>query len=1032
MFFKINWKSRLSTIGLSMTILSIGLGASDLFAAHPKVENLGFGQNEEKISHSLLKSVVKSKSTNVRLSDSFAEKGFVINDAGLVLELVFEEGFASRLRGFTIPGAEVQYISDNLDYAYVAVQDPNVVMSLSQLQGLKLIRPSIKPETHVGAVESRAQVAHNVDRMRDRFLVDGREVDGRTQKIGILSDSFALTGGVRDFNTTPAAGEAGILMGALNQDSGDLPAQVEILLDLPASEDSIDEGAAMAELIHDMAPGAPLAFHTAFLGQASFADGIRRLWQEAGCTVVVDDVGYFTAPYYQDGVIAQAAREAVANGIPYFSSAGNSANNGLRFTYQDINPGVDDTSLFPTGNDFHQWPNGTGFLEVTVVPFNLLRITVQWNQPFESIPGSAGSEIDIDYYLFEEPDVNSPIVISSTDLQGTTGAPQGDAVEFNGLIVFDQTRTFYLAIDHFAGNQEFIPQNSEQPLEIGIQFIGALPIVEGITSDLNTVGGPTIFGHPVAEGVMSVGAVPWYDTTRYSPSFSPTNEVDPEGFTSLGGSLRTQFDDFGNYSVREFFEPDIAGIDGNNTTFFGGNLNLAGFAGEPDGFPNFFGTSAAAPNVAAIAALMKDINPNLTPAEVQEILQLTAIDIIGRRAAPGFDDTTGAGLVDAEAAILEAAARVGIEPIEPPAPTPFPLKRQPFNFDDDTEGWIFESVPEVFAEPIAAQSEGAITLSTTNNQNTFGFYRSPRLVINEFLSESDLILDGITGPDSLYRMTYQVRSNSEVTSATQTADFRARMSMEDFEQSSVLRINSITEDGPSPGMDRKSYYGYFTVPEGNNRLNVYFDILNIDPNNLLESTLLLDRVNVDVLDRNRLSGQRFEKSYNFSNNNNGWEFKSAAPLSTPEFNFDPNGLRVGPVAITFFNEVNFGFWSSPDIDFSNALFLEGNRLYEATFTVSSSATPSELINLPTFRLRMNDSSLNMSSYVNVESVSNGAQLPAAGAPQQYKLFFESREEISGNPVIFALDYLFIPGGDNSPTESITLENLEIQSFLSPP
>ncbi len=61
----------------------------------------------------------------------------------------------------------------------------------------------------------------------------------------------------------------------------------------------------MAQIVYDVAPGAGLAFHTAFNGEADFAQGILDL-AAAGSTIIVDDVFYFAEPMFQDGVIAQA------------------------------------------------------------------------------------------------------------------------------------------------------------------------------------------------------------------------------------------------------------------------------------------------------------------------------------------------------------------------------------------------------------------------------------------------------------------------------------------------------------------------------------------------------------------------------------------------------------------------------------------------------------------------------------------------------------------------------------------------------
>lgn len=85
---------------------------------------------------------------------------------------------------------------------------------------------------------------------------------------------------------------------------------------------------------------------------------------------------------------------------------------------------------------------------------------------------------------------------------------------------------------------------------------------------------------------------------------------------------------------------------------------------EPtDGWAAFSGTSAAAPQLAGICALMKQINPDLSPIQVKQILQQTARDVVdgfsnpnsgGAPAAVGIDLATGYGLVDANAAVNAA------------------------------------------------------------------------------------------------------------------------------------------------------------------------------------------------------------------------------------------------------------------------------------------------------------------------------------------------------------------------------------------
>ncbi len=74
------------------------------------------------------------------------------------------------------------------------------------------------------------------------------------------------------------------------------------------------------------------------------------------------------------------------------------------------------------------------------------------------------------------------------------------------------------------------------------------------------------------------------------------------------------------------------------------------------GWGIFSGTSAAAPQVAGVVAVLLQLDPSLTPSDIKQILQNTAQDVttgssaLGQPAAPGPDAATGSGLVDAYAA----------------------------------------------------------------------------------------------------------------------------------------------------------------------------------------------------------------------------------------------------------------------------------------------------------------------------------------------------------------------------------------------
>jgi subtilisin family serine protease len=106
-----------------------------------------------------------------------------------------------------------------------------------------------------------------------------------------------------------------------------------------------------------------------------------------------------------------------------------------------------------------------------------------------------------------------------------------------------------------------------------------------------------------------------------------------------------------------------------------------------DGWAAFSGTSAAAPQLAGAAALIKQACLRLTPVEIRDILMTTARDVTagscntvpgihtGLPASAGPDTATGNGLVDAHKSVLVSKVRClgPITPITPVPITPVPI-----------------------------------------------------------------------------------------------------------------------------------------------------------------------------------------------------------------------------------------------------------------------------------------------------------------------------------------------------------------------
>src|SRR4030095_922516 len=155
----------------------------------------------------------------------------------------------------------------------------------------------------------------------------------------------------------------------------------------------------------------------------------------------------------------------------------------------------------------------------------------------------------------------------------------------------------------------------------------------------------TIFGHANAVGAEAVGAARYSNTPAFSV-FPPILE----SFSS-SGATPILFDRLGNRLSTpdpRSQKPEIVAPDGVDTTFFGSDT-------DGTGFPNFFGTSAAAPHAAGVAALLLQAEPSLTPLQLYQRLENTAIDI----GAPGFDNDSGFGLIQTDAALEAHAGRNG-------------------------------------------------------------------------------------------------------------------------------------------------------------------------------------------------------------------------------------------------------------------------------------------------------------------------------------------------------------------------------------
>jgi Subtilase family len=471
---------------------------------------------------------------------------------------------------------------------------------------------------------------------REKFPVDGSEVT-----VGILSDSFN-------------AAKAVATHALKDEESGDLPGPespcanneaVEVLDEFKGKE-AADEGRGMAQIVHDVAPGAKIDFATAFKpAMFGFAENITKL-AEAGAQVIADDVFYFEEPFFQDGPVAVAVNEAVKSGVAYFSAAGNdnlTDPEGHEIAswetpeFRDAGscpPEVENLNGFNASHclDFNPGAGVDKTFGIKVESDSVLTVDLQWDEPW------FGVETDLDALL-----LNADGQLVELEASDNINSQQPTEI-LQWINSSSSTQTVQLVLNRYSGG--------DPRLKFGLLENGSgVAATEYPKSTGEDVVGPTIFGHSGSASAVSVGAIHFKSKSA------------PEEYSSRGPVRH----DFGPVNGGEepadpiapeiLSKPDVIATDCGLTTFFAVFAKGVGW--------RFCGTSAAAPHAAGVAALMLDQESTAKPAEVRAALQSSASEV-GEFGACAV----GAGLIDATAAIedLLSPPVFPLEECAPPEP----------------------------------------------------------------------------------------------------------------------------------------------------------------------------------------------------------------------------------------------------------------------------------------------------------------------------------------------------------------------------
>jgi hypothetical protein len=494
------------------------------------------------------------------------------------------------------------------------------IESIAGRDDVVFIRPP--PKAQQNSIDSEGDYTHEAIDARASYGADGTGV-----VVGILSDSIdngsnALSDAISEGNIDPT--NTFVINGQAGTGEG--------------------EGLAMCEIVHDLAPGATIWFATGATSEAQMASNIIAL-QNAGCTIIADDEAYPDESPFQDQVIAQAVQTVTSNGVLYFSSARNSGNLDS-YTNTGIAAGStwegDFTGIGPyeTDNGAELWNNFTASLGTTVRENPILsggydyEVDLFWTDPL------GASTNDYDLYMI---DIVGNITYSSENTQDGTQDPYehiDDPEQYSD--------GYYLVITLYNGVSRFMYMGFGRGV---IDWATA-----GCTKGHNACDAHNSFA--VAATPAAAGQNPGDPSGPYPDPFNSKNIV--ETFSADGPRRMFYYSDGtpitpGNFSKtggQLFYKPDLTAADGVSAT--------------PPGFAPFFGTSAAAPHAAAIAALVWSYNPTLTPDQVHEILTNSCIDIMNK----GWDRDSGNGILMANLALANTPAPSVTPPPTTNAPTP--------------------------------------------------------------------------------------------------------------------------------------------------------------------------------------------------------------------------------------------------------------------------------------------------------------------------------------------------------------------------
>ena len=402
--------------------------------------------------------------------------------------------------------------------------------------------------------------ADNITRlaMQEGILSLVVQIPPRTSHITTEGDYLLKT---REFRNMSGLSGEGVRVGVISDGVdglfdlrrlGELP-DVEVISDTVGG----DEGLAMLQIIHDIAPNATLLFHDRGSSQIEFVRALDQLIIH-GCTIICDDITY-VEPFFEDGYISQNIIDRVLSyNVLYITAAGNFA----KEHYQAPFYGYEDQGYL-----WQDFQGSSGRDMKFIVPSGLAgHVILQWDDRF----GSSANNYDL--FLYDD---------SGREIARSVNLQDGD----------DDPMEWVRFVNSADRPREFSVKVVQAAAEDALLEIYVLPL-SGRSVELDPyTPEDSVFGQQAVKQALVVGAA--------APG---AKNITVQEYSSRGPALIR----YPEYELRK--KPDLVAPD--HITVLTGSMQQAVFTG----------TSAAAPHIAGLAALIMSGSPGIKESEVRKII----------------------------------------------------------------------------------------------------------------------------------------------------------------------------------------------------------------------------------------------------------------------------------------------------------------------------------------------------------------------------------------------------------------------------